>query len=138
MFFAQIGPTGGDNGYSAITNHVGWGISWWVGSITVRRQDFKSCQKRKGWNIWKNIGKILRYINGLLIPEIYVVRGKTYTFVVEGGDDKVRQPCLHFALNDLQKFDLQKFAAGYHPFYITDDPEGGYEFKSPQERRKVH
>ena len=30
------------------------------------------------------------YINGLLIPEIYVVRGKTYTFVVEGGDDKVR------------------------------------------------
>jgi len=86
VFFAQIGPTGGDNGYSAITNHVGWGISW--------------------------------YINGLLIPEIYVVRGKTYTFVVEGGDDK-------------------KFAAGYHPFYITDDPEGGYEFKNAQERRKV-
>merc|ERR1712106_767600 len=85
VFFAQIGPTGGDNGYSAITGHVGWGISW--------------------------------YINGLLIPEIYVVRGKTYTFVVEGGDDK-------------------EFAAGYHPFYITDDPEGGYEFKSAKERRK--
>lgn len=32
---------------------------------------------------------------------------------------------------------LQKFAAGYHPFYITDDPEGGYEFKNAQERRKV-
>ena len=47
-----------------------------------------------------------------------MVRGKTYTFVVEGGDDK-------------------EFAAGYHPFYITDDPEGGYEFKSPAERRKV-
>jgi len=86
VFFAQIGPTGGDNGYSAITGHVGWGISW--------------------------------YINGLLIPEIYVVRGKTYTFVVEGGDDK-------------------EFAAGYHPFYITDDPEGGYEFKSEAERRRV-
>ena len=85
MFF-QIGPTGGDNGYSAITGHVGWGISW--------------------------------YINGLLIPEIYVVRGMTYTFVVEGGDDK-------------------EFAAGYHPFYITDDPEGGYEFKSEAERRRV-
>ena len=28
-----------------------------------------------------------RYINGLLIPEIHVVRGRTYTFVVEGGDD---------------------------------------------------
>lgn len=86
VFFAQIGPTGGDSGYSAITGHVGWGISW--------------------------------YINGLLIPEIHVVRGKTYTFVVEGGLDP-------------------EFAAGYHPFYITDDPEGGYEFKTPQERRKV-
>merc|ERR1711902_402013 len=41
----------------------------------------------------------------------------TYTFVVEGGDDK-------------------EFPAGYHPFYITDDPEGGYEFKSERERRR--
>lgn len=33
-----------------------------------------------GWGIsW--------YINGLLIPEINVVRGKTYTFVVEGGNN---------------------------------------------------
>ena len=64
-----------------------------------------------GWGIaW--------YINGLLIPEINVVRGKTYTFVVEGGDDK-------------------QFAAGYHPFYITDDPEGGYEHKSEAERRRL-
>jgi hypothetical protein len=30
---------------------------------------------------------VCRYINGLLIPEIHVVRGKTYTFVVEGGQD---------------------------------------------------
>jgi len=86
VFFAQIGPTGGDSGYSAITGHVGWGIAW--------------------------------YINGLLIPEIHVVRGKTYTFVVEGGDDP-------------------EFAAGYHPFYITDDPEGGYEFKTAEERRQI-
>ena len=64
-----------------------------------------------GWGIaW--------YINGLLIPEINVVRGKTYTFVVEGGDDK-------------------QCAAGYHPFYITDDPEGGYEHKSEAERRRL-
>ena len=45
-------------------------------------------------NVWKSIKLIVFlshwYINGLLIPEIYVVRGKTYTFVVEGGDDKVR------------------------------------------------
>ena len=46
-----------------------------------------------------------------------MVRGKTYTFVVEGGDDK-------------------ELPAGYHPFYITDDPEGGYEFKSERERRR--
>ena len=61
--------TGGDNGYSAITQHVGWGISW--------------------------------YINGLLIPEINVIRGKTYTFVVEGGNDKVGAVTVgnHLALN---------------------------------------
>ena len=45
-------------------------------------------------NVWKSKKLIVFlshwYINGLLIPEIYVVRGKTYTFVVEGGDDKVR------------------------------------------------
>lgn len=61
-----------------------------------------------GWGIsW--------YINGLLIPEINVVRGKTYTFVVEGGHDP-------------------DIAAKYHPFYITDDPVGGYEYKSDEEK----
>ena len=29
------------------------------------------------------------------------------------------------------------YIIGYHPFYITDDPEGGYEFKSREERRQV-
>ena len=86
VFFAQIGPTGGDQGYASITGHVGWGIAW--------------------------------YINGLLIPEIYVVRGKTYTFVIEGGNDP-SQP------------------ATYHPFYITDDKEGGYQYKNPDQRRQV-
>ncbi|XP_055587341.1 protein Skeletor, isoforms B/C isoform X2 [Uranotaenia lowii] len=47
------------------------------------------------------------YLNDLLIPEVYVERGQTYTFVVEGGNDST-QP------------------AKYHPFYITDSPEGGY------------
>ncbi|XP_063233288.1 protein Skeletor, isoforms D/E-like [Bacillus rossius redtenbacheri] len=64
-----------------------------------------------GWGIsW--------YINGLLIPEIDVVRGKTYTFVVEGGLDP-------------------EVPARYHPFYITDDPVGGYEHKTPEERAEV-
>lgn len=84
VFYAQMGPTGGKRGYSAITGHVGWGISW--------------------------------YINGLLIPEIYLVRGKTYTFVVEGGADP-------------------DVPAKYHPFYITDDAVGGYEYKTDEERK---
>lgn len=61
-----------------------------------------------GWGIsW--------YINGLLIPEINVIRGKTYTFVVEGGHDP-------------------DVPAKYHPFYITDDPVGGYEYKNDEEK----
>ncbi|XP_011297025.1 protein Skeletor, isoforms B/C isoform X2 [Fopius arisanus] len=64
-----------------------------------------------GWGIsW--------YINGLLIPEINVIRGKTYTFVVEGGDDP-------------------ETPAVYHPFYITDDPIGGYAHKTPEEKSQV-
>ncbi len=47
-----------------------------------------------------------------------MVRGKTYTFVIEGGSDPDRP-------------------ANYHPFYITDDPEGGYEFMSKEKRRQV-
>ncbi|KAL0276587.1 UNVERIFIED_CONTAM: hypothetical protein PYX00_004134 [Menopon gallinae] len=86
VFYAQMGPTGGKRGYSAITGHVGWGISW--------------------------------YINGLLIPEINVVRGRTYTFIVEGGLDP-------------------EIPARYHPFYITDDPVGGYEYKTPEERANI-
>lgn len=62
-----------------------------------------------GWGIsW--------YINGLLIPEIHVVRGKTYTFVVEGGNNP-------------------DIPAKYHPFYISDDPVGGYEHKREEEKK---
>ncbi|XP_048505189.1 protein Skeletor, isoforms B/C isoform X2 [Athalia rosae] len=57
------------------------------------------------------------YINDLLIPEIYVERGQTYTFTVEGGMDSTNP-------------------ARYHPFYITDDPEGGYGQRSSSEQEK--
>lgn len=61
-----------------------------------------------GWGIsW--------YINGLLIPEINVVRGRRYTFVTEGGSDP-------------------DVPARYHPFYITDDPIGGYYHKTAEEK----
>ncbi|VVC37406.1 DM13 domain,DOMON domain [Cinara cedri] len=86
VFYAQMGPTGGKHGYSAITGHVGWGISW--------------------------------YINGLLIPEINVVRGQTYTFVVEGGLDP-------------------EIPAKYHPFYISNDPIGGYGYKTAEEKENI-
>ncbi|XP_053691292.1 protein Skeletor, isoforms B/C-like [Sabethes cyaneus] len=86
VFYAQMGPTGGKQGYPAITGHVGWGISW--------------------------------YINGLLIPEVNVVRGKTYTFVVEGGLDP-------------------EIPAKYHPFYITDDPVGGYQHQEEEVRKNI-
>ncbi|KAM0725706.1 Protein Skeletor, isoforms B/C [Formica fusca] len=51
------------------------------------------------------------YINDLLIPELTVVRGQTYTFIVEGGNDETNP-------------------AKYHPFYITDSPEGGFGQKT--------
>ena len=63
---------------------------------------------RVGWGI-------AYYVNGLLIPEITVVRGKQYTFVVEAGNDPTR-------------------SAKRHPFYITDDFEGGFEFKTAEEK----
>ena len=69
--------------------------------------------------IWFKIGHvgwgISWYINGLLIPEINVVRGRTYTFVIEGGNNP-------------------DTPANYHPFYITDDPIGGFEYKNEEER----
>lgn len=46
------------------------------------------------------------YLNDELIPELYVERGETYTFIVEGGNNPQQ-------------------AARYHPFYITDSNEGG-------------
>jgi hypothetical protein len=30
------------------------------------------------------------YLNDLLIPELYVERGQTYTFLVEGGNDETQ------------------------------------------------
>lgn len=57
------------------------------------------------------------YINDLLIPEIYVERGQTYTFKVEGGNEQTNP-------------------ARYHPFYITDSSEGGFGQKSEAEQKK--
>ncbi|XP_074032928.1 protein Skeletor, isoforms B/C isoform X3 [Leptinotarsa decemlineata] len=55
------------------------------------------------------------YLNDLLIPEITLERGQTYTFIVEGGDDSSNP-------------------ARYHPFYITDSKEGGFGQKTREEQ----
>ena len=65
---------------------------------------------RAGWGIsW--------YINGTLIPELVVERGRTYTFIIEGGNDST---------------DL----SNYHPFYITDSISGG-RLQNTEEERAV-
>lgn len=56
------------------------------------------------------------YINGLMAPILHVQRGKTYTFRVEGGDS------------------YDKSYRFYHPFYITDEPYGGYLLQNITQR----
>ncbi|XP_076331217.1 cytochrome and DOMON domain-containing protein knickkopf isoform X2 [Tachypleus tridentatus] len=58
------------------------------------------------------------YINGLMAPELYVKRNKKYIFKIETG-------------NDPQKAEV------YHPFYITDDVNGGYSKYSGEERKHI-
>ncbi|XP_028028107.1 protein Skeletor, isoforms B/C isoform X2 [Bombyx mandarina] len=95
-FTARIGPAGGRRGYTPITDN----------DITNGFQPYG----HPSWGIaW--------YINDQLIPEIYVERGKTYTFYVEGGDDRTNP-------------------ARYHPFYISDSSEGGFGQKKEEEQRK--
>ncbi|XP_043256942.1 protein Skeletor, isoforms B/C [Colletes gigas] len=55
------------------------------------------------------------YINDLLIPELTVKRGQTYTFIVEGGNDSTE-------------------TSRYHPFYITDSPKGGFSQKTEEQQ----
>ena len=48
------------------------------------------------------------YINGILVPELHLKRGVSYTFRVAGGTDT-------------------SMPSKYHPLYFTDSIEGGYE-----------
>ena len=61
-----------------------------------------------GWGIaW--------YINDTLVPELVVERGRTYTFLVYGGENPTE-------------------SSNYHPFYITDSVNGGRLLNTPQQR----
>jgi hypothetical protein len=55
------------------------------------------------------------FINGTIIPELVVERGRTYTFLVYGGEDPADN-------------------SNYHPFYITDSINGGRLLNTQQER----
>ena len=57
-------------------------------------------------------GSLAWYVEGFLAPVIYLRRGLTYTFKVEGGNNP-------------------RSAEFYHPFIITDEPVGGY-YRSSQ------
>ncbi|XP_029163998.1 uncharacterized protein LOC114935347 isoform X2 [Nylanderia fulva] len=58
------------------------------------------------------------YIEGALIPELYLRRGLTYSFRVHGG-------------NNPHSADL------YHPLIITDEPHGGYDTLSDLAQSKI-
>ncbi|RWS18503.1 Skeletor: isoforms D/E-like protein 1, partial [Leptotrombidium deliense] len=58
------------------------------------------------------------YINGLLSPVLYVKRGKTYTFRVEGGNNPHN-------------------AYAYHPMYISNDQFGGFVKYTEAERKNI-
>ena len=80
------------------------------------------------------------YINDLLIPEIYVEEGKTYTFIVEGGESQMaaasqsQTPSSRFLASRAGNDPTNP--ARYHPMYITDSPEGGFGQKSEEEQRQ--
>ena len=54
------------------------------------------------------------YVNGILAPDIYLTRGKTYLFVIETG----------LGGNGV-----------FQPVYLTTDSAGGYQGKSDYEKR---
>jgi hypothetical protein len=58
------------------------------------------------------------YINGYMTPELYLRRGLSYTFRVEGGNDP---------------YDAEH----YHPFVITTDHVGGFYRLSNDQRKDV-
>ncbi|GBP44118.1 hypothetical protein EVAR_81439_1 [Eumeta japonica] len=119
-FTARIGPAGGRRGYTPIT-----------------------AERFAGHPSWG----IAWYINDLLIPEIYVERGKNYTFYVEGGDDrtnpaKPKGPFINYVRILRDRSDSQNpylrtggWRGGFHPFYISDSAEGGFGQKRVEDQR---
>ncbi|KAK7602289.1 hypothetical protein V9T40_009730 [Parthenolecanium corni] len=79
-----------------------------IGPSVGRRSNLPNNKRPSTGLVW--------YVNSKLSPELYVERGKTYTFVVEGGN---------IIGNYLQ----------YHPLYLTDNEEGAFGRKSESEQK---
>jgi hypothetical protein len=79
---------------------------------TAGKKGYAAQTGRSSW-----IPPVSWYINGLLVPELVLERGQTYRFFVEGGNDKTS-------------------ASRRHPFYLTDSPEGGFNYKTDNERMR--
>ena len=74
-------------------------IKAYIGNTGGLDHGYSAITGKDGWGIsW--------YLNGLLVPEVYVRRGSTVSFEVYGGDDPAVQ-------------------THYHPLYITSSDEGG-------------
>ena len=80
-------------------------IKAYIGNTGGNLHGYPAITGKDGWGIsW--------YLNGLLVPEVYVKRGSKVTFKVYGGNDPTN-------------------AASYHPFYITSSDEGGVAGGAP-------
>ena len=70
------------------------------------------------------------YVNGDIAPDLYLVRGTQYTFIVEVRSSKFNQ------VHIIYKGGLGTDQEGtIHPLYLTSDNEGGYGTKSDYEAR---
>jgi len=58
------------------------------------------------------------FVEGLMAPDLYMRRGLTYTFKVEGGSNP-------------------RSAEFYHPLIVTDEPVGGYLRLTKKQKEKV-
>ena len=102
-FTAVIGPSANPRGYTAITGDRMTNST----NSKLASQQTPCFAGRPGWGIaW--------YINDTLIPELVVERGRTYKFLVYGGNNPAD-------------------ATNYHPFYITDSISGGRLLNTPEE-----
>ena len=71
------------------------------------------------------------YVNGDVAPDLYLVRGQKYTFIVEVSwwqGEFWFNCCVQGGLGTDQDGTI-------HPFYLTSDNEGGYGTKSDYEAK---